>query len=105
MATSQILGFLGVVVGMAAVVVFSIGFFPDESYKGPIPERGYIMNKRRQLAANSPIYALITKILLVFSYWIEKLPIEGLRKRLGMRLARAGHLGGWTADELSLIHI
>lgn len=99
MTSSQVFNILAVVIGMAAVFLFALGFFPEETYKGPVPERGFLMNKRNQLIAGSPLYRMLNKLLMVFAYWSEKLPIGGLRNLLGLRLARAGHLGGLTADE------
>lgn len=84
---------------IASAMLFGIGFIPDETYKGPVPERGFLLNKRRQLLATSPLYRILNKILLVFAYWSEKIPLGALRTGLGNRLARAGHLGGFTADE------
>ncbi len=99
MATSTIFAALSLLVIAAATMVFGIGFFPEESYKGPIPERGYLMNKRHQLIATSPAYRVLNKILLVFAYWSEKIPMGNFRKGLSMRLARSGYMGGFTADE------
>ncbi len=99
MAASQIFNILAVLVGIVATLLFGLGFFPEEEYKGPVPERGFLMNKRNQLIATSPLYRILNKILMVFAYWSEKLPISGVRKTLGTRLARAGHLGGFTSDE------
>ena len=49
MALSTVFAALSLLVIAGATVVFAIGFFPDESYKGPVPERGFLMNKRSQL--------------------------------------------------------
>ena len=84
---------------IVATFLFGHGFIPDESYKGPVPERGYLLNKRHKLMENSPAYRALNKLLLIFAYWFQKLPIPGVRKALGDRLGRAGHLGGFTADE------
>ena len=99
MATSSVFAALSLLLIAAATMVFGIGFFPEESYKGPIPERGYLMNKRHQLIATSPAYRVLNKVLLVFAYWSEKLPLGNFRKGLGRRLARSGYMGGFTADE------
>lgn len=99
MATSSIFAAMSLLVIAAATMVFGIGFFPEETYKGPIPERGYLMNKRNQLIATSPAYRVLNKILLVFAYWSEKLPLGNFRKGLSTRLARSGYMGGFTADE------
>ena len=99
MASSTIFAAMSLLLIAAATVVFSIGFFPEESYKGPIPERGYLMNKRNQLIATSPAYRVLNKVLLVFAYWSEKLPLGNFRKGLSARLARSGYMGGFTADE------
>ena len=99
MAVSQVFNILAVLVGVAATFLFALGFFPEEEYKGPVPERGFLMNKRKQLIATSPLYRILNKILMVFAYWSEKLPISGPRRTLSTRLARAGHLGGLTGDE------
>ena len=99
MVGSTVINLFSIFVGMGAVFLFGLAFFPDEEYKGPVPERGYLANKRAQLISSSPIYRILNKVLLVFAYHAEKLPIAGLRKALRYRLARAGHLGGFTADE------
>jgi tight adherence protein C len=97
--SSNLILFFALILVIASAFTFGIGFFPDESYKGPIPERGFLLNKRRKLMASSPLYRVLNKVLMVFAYWSEKLPLGALRTRLGTRLARAGHLGGFTADE------
>jgi len=99
MAPSQVFAALAFLLGMSATVLFVFGFVPDETYKGPVPERGYLMNKRTQLIRSSPLYRLLNKVLLIFAYWAERMPLTSLRKALGLRLARAGHLGGFTPDE------
>jgi tight adherence protein C len=96
---SAIFAALSLLLTVAAAVTFSFGFFPDESYKGPVPERGYLMNKRAKLIQTSPLYRILNKVLMVFAFWAEKLPIPKIRKGLATRLAQAGHLGGFTADE------
>ncbi len=53
---------------IASAMLFGVGFIPDETYKGPVPERGFLLNKRRQLLAMSPLYRILNKILLVFAY-------------------------------------
>jgi len=98
-ATSQIFVVMAFVMGIAATILFTFGFVPDETYKGPVPERGYLMNKRNQYIRSSPLYRMLNKLLLIFSFWTERLPIRSLRNGLSVRLARAGHLGGFTADE------
>ncbi len=99
MAASTLFNVLSVLVGMAAAFLFTLGFIPDEKYKGPVPERGFLMNKRNQMLASSPGYRILNKILMVFAFWAEKMPIGGMRKALGDRLARSGYIGGFTADE------
>ena len=84
---------------IVATFLFGLGFIPDETYKGPVPERGYLLNKRVQLMGQSPAYRVLNKLLMIFAYWFEKLPIPGVRSVVGTRLGRAGHLGGFTADE------
>lgn len=96
---SAVLSALALLMAVAAMFLFGLGFMPDEEYKGTIPERGYLMNKRRQLMAQSPLYALLIGILKVFTFWTERLPITNLREALRERLARAGYLGGFTPDE------
>lgn len=96
---SAVLSALALLMAVAAMFLFGLGFMPDEEYKGTIPERGYLMNKRRQLMAQSPLYALLIGILKVFTFWTERLPITNLREGLRERLARAGYLGGFTPDE------
>ena len=106
MSYSVLFSVLALLVSFVAVFLFGLAFFPDEGYKGPAAERGYIANKRSQLAASSPIYRLFSTILLVFSFWIERLPIRGIRSLLKTKLARAGSIGGFTPDEylgLSLV--
>lgn len=96
---SAVLSALALLMAVAAMFLFGLGFMPDEEYRGTIPERGYLMNKRRQLMAQSPLYALLIGILKVFTFWTERLPITNLREGLRERLARAGYLGGFTPDE------
>ncbi len=99
MALSGVYAFAAFLLIVAAMVLFTIAFVPDESYKGPVPERGFLLNKRLQLMRRSPLYRVVNKVLLVFAFWLEAMPITNLRKGLDDRLARAGHLGGFTADE------
>jgi tight adherence protein C len=99
MAASTLVVVVASLLGIVAAVLFGLGFIPDETYKGPVPERGYLLNKRHKLMAGSPAYRVLNKILMIFAYWFEKLPIPGVRLMLGSRLGRAGHLGGFTADE------
>jgi tight adherence protein C len=99
MATSTLLSILAGALSIGAVVLFSLGFFPDEEYSGSVPERGYLVNKRRQLMGQSPLYRVLLQILKVFTFWAEILPITNLRETLRDRLARAGYLGGFTPDE------
>ncbi len=96
---TSIVGILATLVAMGAVVLFAIGFIPDESYKGPVPERGFLLNKRMNLMRGSATYRALNLILKIFAFWAEKLPLGGIRSALQERLARAGHLGGFTADE------
>lgn len=93
------IGIAASLVAMMAAILFAVGFFPDEAYKGPVPERGFLLNKRLQLQQRSPGYRGLIFILKIFAFWAERLPIRGVRGALGDRLARAGHLGGFTADE------
>jgi tight adherence protein C len=90
---------LATLVAIAAVVLFAVGFIPDETYKGPVPERGFLLNKRMNLMTRSPAYRLLNSVLKIFAYWAEALPLGTIRTGLSERLARAGHLGGFTADE------
>ncbi|MCP4867511.1 MAG: type II secretion system F family protein [Proteobacteria bacterium] len=99
MPASQVFAMLSILLTVVAAMMFGVGFFPDETYKGPVPERGYLMNKRNQLIRNSPLYRILNKVLMVFAYWSEKMPISKVRNGLSVRLARAGHLGGFTGDE------
>lgn len=99
MAGSSIIALLSFIVAAIGAVTFAWGFLPGEEYKGPVPERGYLLTKRSQLMASSPIYRILNRILYVFSFWAEKLPIGGVRSALGSRLARSGYIGGFTADE------
>jgi len=96
---STFLSLLAFLLAIAAATLFSIGFIPEENYKGPIPERGFLLNKRRKLMSMSPIYRVLSKILMVLSYWSEKLPIPKVRNSLRDKLAQAGQLGGFTPDE------
>ena len=99
MAGSTLIVLLATLLGIGATFLFGLGFIPDDTYKGPVPERGYLLNKRTQLMKASPAYRVLNKVLMIFAYWFEKLPIPGVRVMLGARLGRAGHLGGFTADE------
>lgn len=90
---------LSILVGIAAVFLFGFAFFPDETYKGPVPERGFLANKRAKLIQASPAYRILNKVLMVFAYHAERLPIGRVRTALKDRLARSGHLGGFTPDE------
>ena len=96
---SVVFASLALLVMAAATMLFGLGFFPDETYKGPRPERGYLANKRNQLIATSPAYRVLNKTLMVFAYWAEKMPLGNFRKMLSTRLARSGYMGGFTADE------
>ncbi len=99
MSTSTLISIFAGLLAISAVFLFGIGFFPDETYKGPAPERGYLSNKRHQLMRSSPIYRILIQVLKVFTFWAEMLPITNIRAGLKDRLARAGHLGGFTPDE------
>jgi len=99
MTSSLVFNILALLVGAVAVFLFGLAFFPDENYKGPIAERGFLANKRSQLAARSPVYRALAFLLLIFSFWLEKLPLDVVRKGLKTKLAQAGNLGGFTSDE------
>jgi tight adherence protein C len=99
MSGSAVISVLAFLIGVGATVLFAVGFMPDETYKGPVPDRGFLMNKRNVLMAQSPLYRVLLKVLMVFSFWFEMMPIEGMRKGIRDRLARAGHMGGFTGDE------
>lgn len=90
---------LALVVAFISMFLFGLAFFPDETYKGPVAERGYLANKRAQLVARSPVYRVLSSTLMVFSFWIERLPLGKVREALKAKLARAGSVGGFTADE------
>jgi tight adherence protein C len=97
--SSSLFAAVALMLAVAATFLFGLAFFPDEQYVGPMATRGYLSNKRTSLMARSPAYRLLLKVLMVFAFWAEKLPIDGLRKAIDERLARAGQLGGFTADE------
>ena len=96
---STLFAILSLLVIFAAVFLFGLGFFPDEDYVGPKGDRGYMANKRAQLAASSPGYRVFSQVLLVFTFWLRRLPIDNTRAYLRVKLARAGSVGGLTADE------
>lgn len=96
---STLFAVLALLVIFAAVFLFGLAFFPDEDYRGDVGERGYVANKRAQLKASSPAYRGFSQILMVFTYWIRRLPIDGVRKILRTKLARGGNVGGFTSDE------
>jgi len=96
---STVFAALSLLTIFASVFLFGLAFFPDEEYQGSVGERGYVANKRTQLAAASPMYRGFSQVLMVFTYWIRRLPIDGVRLRLRTKLARGGNVGGFTADE------
>lgn len=96
---STLLSLLAFLLVIAAAALFSIGFIPEEHYKGPVPERGFLLNKRRKLMSMSPVYRILSAILLVLSFWSEQVPIKKTRDKLRDKLAQAGQLGGFTPDE------
>ena len=96
---STLFAILALLVIFVAVFLFGLAFFPDEDYRGALGERGYVANKRAQLNASSPAYRGLSSVLLVFTYWIRRLPLDKTRAFLRTRLARAGNIGGFTADE------
>jgi tight adherence protein C len=96
---STFFAILGLLVIFVSVFLFGLAFFPDEDYRGAVGERGYVANKRTQLSAASPLYRGFSQVLMVFTYWIRRLPIDGVRQVLRTKLARAGNVGGFTADE------
>jgi tight adherence protein C len=96
---STLFAILALLIIFVSVFLFGLAFFPDEEYRGALGERGYVANKRAQLTARSPLYRGLLQILLVFTYWIRRLPIDGVRGLLRTKLARAGNVGGFTADE------
>jgi len=96
---STVYAILALLIIFMAVFLFGLGFFPDEDYRGVRGERGYVANKRAQLSSTSPAYRGLSQVLLVFTFWIRRLPIDGVRDALRTRLARAGNVGGFTPNE------
>jgi tight adherence protein C len=72
---------------------------PDEDWDGEAPEKGFVAFKRQQLADTNQIYVLLRILIFIPTYWIGTLDLDKVRAGMKVKLARAGHPGGFTPDE------
>ncbi|MDP7111953.1 MAG: type II secretion system F family protein [Myxococcota bacterium] len=72
---------------------------PDEDWDGEAPEKGFVAFKRQQLADSNQAYVMLRILIFIPTYWIGTLDLDKVRAGLKVKLARAGHPGGFTPDE------
>jgi tight adherence protein C len=72
---------------------------PGEDYVDGAPKRGFVAFKRERLARTSPAYVMLRVLLFIPTYYFERMPMETTRRRLDVKLARAGYPGGLTSAE------
>jgi tight adherence protein C len=72
---------------------------PEEDWDGEAPEKGFVAFKRQQLADSNQAYVMLRILIFIPTYWIGTLELDKVRAGLKVKLARAGHPGGFTPDE------
>ena len=82
-----------------AVYVAVRAMAPEPEWEGEAPEKGFVAFKRQQLADSNQLYVLLRILIFIPTYWIGTLDLDKARAGLKVKLARAGHPGGFTPDE------
>lgn len=100
----DIVFFIGACAGIFfAFILFVVGFVPDEVEEDEI--YGYRLTKRKRLAEEDTLYAMILPVIKIFAHYIRRIPdtkmwtISQTRANLRDKLMRSGFMGAFTPNE------